>query len=263
MHKTLKHALVCALSLVLLLAAFPLLPASAGAGDGLTLTLSATPNSNVGSNITYTVTLHNNDAVAIPIYAIDFEIIIPATVEYTGYPPDFWDSSFLDAQAVANNTGWHGGDYGKISGSDNYALSLIGVNESTTWAIQPGASQVLGSFTCKAKTAGSVNLTISNGATDKPSLLQYVSNSSYNPYTGTLNVTSTATTDVAARALGDVDGNGVIDNTDVQRLYQYSQGRRTLEEADILAGDVDRSGEIDNTDVQRLYQYTQGRRATL
>jgi hypothetical protein len=52
--------------------------------------------------------------------------------------------------------------------------------------------------------------------------------------------------------LGDVDGNGIVDTTDVVRVKAAFLGTFTLSDAETLAADVDKSGVIDTTDYMRV-----------
>jgi hypothetical protein len=52
--------------------------------------------------------------------------------------------------------------------------------------------------------------------------------------------------------LGDVDGNGIVDTTDVVRVKAAFLGSFLLDDAESIAADVDRNGIIDTTDYVRV-----------
>jgi hypothetical protein len=58
--------------------------------------------------------------------------------------------------------------------------------------------------------------------------------------------------------LGDVDGNGIVDTTDVVRVKAAFLGTFTLSDAETLAADVDKSGVIDTTDYMRVKSHFLG-----
>jgi len=51
---------------------------------------------------------------------------------------------------------------------------------------------------------------------------------------------------------GDVDGSGVLDVLDVRIVLQAALGLITLSQDQVLQADVDGDGEVTKTDVQRL-----------
>lgn len=59
-------------------------------------------------------------------------------------------------------------------------------------------------------------------------------------------------------AIGDADGNGNIDITDVSRLYRYVKGIITLTAEEKQAGDITGDGKIEIDDVSKLYRYIKG-----
>ena len=67
----------------------------------------------------------------------------------------------------------------------------------------------------------------------------------------------------SAYAAGDIDNSGVIDLTDVGRLYRGMKGIITLTSDEEKAGDVVLDGMIDLSDVARLYRYHMGMINTL
>lgn len=57
---------------------------------------------------------------------------------------------------------------------------------------------------------------------------------------------------------GDVNGDGSVDNFDVNVLYRYCTGTENLESGQETAADVNGDGSVDNLDVTILYQYVVG-----
>ena len=60
---------------------------------------------------------------------------------------------------------------------------------------------------------------------------------------------------------GDITGDGEVDDTDVNQLNRYANGKRSLDPIQILAGDVTGDGEADDTDVNQLNRLANGKRA--
>lgn len=58
--------------------------------------------------------------------------------------------------------------------------------------------------------------------------------------------------------LGDVDGNGSVNISDVSRLYRHVKGVITLTVEEQKAGDIVSDGKITISDVSRLYRYIKG-----
>lgn len=58
--------------------------------------------------------------------------------------------------------------------------------------------------------------------------------------------------------LGDVDGDGYVDNTDASYILKYDAGIIDLEDKALLCGDVDFDGFVDNTDASYILKYDAG-----
>ena len=58
--------------------------------------------------------------------------------------------------------------------------------------------------------------------------------------------------------LGDIDGDGAVDLTDVGRLYRSMKGIIDIPIYQLLAGNIIEDDEIDLTDIGRLYRYYKG-----
>ena len=74
-----------------------------------------------------------------------------------------------------------------------------------------------------------------------------------NLYDGTTLVDS-----VTVVILGDVDGNGLVDNTDYMRIKSAFLDSFNMNEAETCAADVDKNGTIDNTDYLRIKSHFRG-----
>lgn len=63
--------------------------------------------------------------------------------------------------------------------------------------------------------------------------------------------------------LGDINGDGKIDNGDVALLYNHLKGKKTFEKYQTYAGDIINDGSIKINDVARLYRFFKKRVDTL
>ena len=63
----------------------------------------------------------------------------------------------------------------------------------------------------------------------------------------------------AGRRLGDVNGDGVIDNLDAAMVYAAYNGKGTLSDEQAACADVNGDGVIDNLDESMIYAYYSGR----
>ena len=63
----------------------------------------------------------------------------------------------------------------------------------------------------------------------------------------------------AGRRLGDVNGDGVIDNLDAAMVYAAYNGKGTLSDGQAACADVNGDGVIDNLDASMIYAYYSGR----
>lgn len=63
----------------------------------------------------------------------------------------------------------------------------------------------------------------------------------------------------SAVLLGDVNGDGEIDNLDANLVYRYFNGKVTLTDEQLAAADVNGDGEVDNLDANTIYRYFNGK----
>ena len=61
---------------------------------------------------------------------------------------------------------------------------------------------------------------------------------------------------VTSSLIGDVNGDGAIDATDMQRIYAHISGENTFSNS--AQGDVNKDGNVDATDMQRIYAHISG-----
>ena len=59
--------------------------------------------------------------------------------------------------------------------------------------------------------------------------------------------------------LGDVNGDGVVNNLDAALTYAYFNGKRLLSDAALAAADVNRDGKVDNQDAALIYALFNGK----
>ena len=77
------------------------------------------------------------------------------------------------------------------------------------------------------------------------------------PWTENITVGSTdVTKDVTIYLIGDVNRDGKIDATDMQRIYAHISGENTFSNS--AQGDVNEDGKVDATDMQRIYAHISG-----
>ena len=62
-----------------------------------------------------------------------------------------------------------------------------------------------------------------------------------------------------AAVLGDVNGDGEIDNLDANLVYRYFNGKVMLTDEQLAAADVNGDGEVDNLDANTIYRYFNGK----
>lgn len=69
---------------------------------------------------------------------------------------------------------------------------------------------------------------------------------------------SNVTEDVTVYLIGDVNGDGVINGQDLQRLYEHIKGENPLSVEALPLGDVNGDGAVNGQDLQRLYEHIKG-----
>ena len=74
----------------------------------------------------------------------------------------------------------------------------------------------------------------------------------------TLSPTAYTPSGAATPLLGDVNGDGVINGQDLQRLYEHIKGEKPLSVEALPLGDVNGDGAVNGQDLQRLYEHIKG-----
>ncbi len=79
------------------------------------------------------------------------------------------------------------------------------------------------------------------------------------PWTEEITVDGSAVAkDVTIYLIGDVNGDGVINGQDLQRLYEHIKGEKLLSVEALPLGDVNGDGAVNGQDLQRLYEHIKG-----
>jgi len=79
------------------------------------------------------------------------------------------------------------------------------------------------------------------------------------PFTKEITVgDSNVTENVTIYLIGDVNGDGVINGQDLQRLYEHIKGENPLSVEALPLGDVNGDGAVNGQDLQRLYEHIKG-----
>ena len=59
--------------------------------------------------------------------------------------------------------------------------------------------------------------------------------------------------------LGDVNGDGEVDNLDANTIFRYFNGKVTLTDEQLAAADVNGDGEVDNLDANMVFRFYNGK----
>lgn len=136
-------------------------------------------------------------------------------------------------------------------GDSNYLVDVTNCDDDTI-----GAPDQL--FLCGV--SGSVNGSYT--ATVGSSSITYTyDESTKNNYTAdelTLSPTAYTPSGITTPLLGDVNGDGVINGQDLQRLYEHIKGEKLLSVEALPLGDVNGDGAVNGQDLQRLYEHIKG-----
>ncbi len=71
--------------------------------------------------------------------------------------------------------------------------------------------------------------------------------------------TEAVTQDVKIHLLGDIDGDGILDNFDAARSNSHNKGKSLLKDYQLKCGDIDGDGDIDNFDAARINSHSKGK----
>ena len=166
------------------------------------------------------------------------------------------DSPAIDCSLVTGTmaggtgTGNHMWNIVAISGS-NYLVDVTNCDAGTVgapdWLFLCGVTEIEGAKKYKANVGSGVTYeyddeTISNFTEEELKL----SPTAYTP------------SGAATPLLGDVNGDGVINGQDLQRLYEHIKGEKLLSVEALPLGDVNGDGAVNGQDLQRLYEHIKG-----
>ena len=110
-------------------------------------------------------------------------------------------------------------------------ISDIAAGGNATFTVQPKTGLPAGTYTATVKVSGT-------GLTERSFDVQFT------------------VKDGTSSLIGDVNGDGAIDATDMQRIYAHISGENTFSNS--AQGDVNEDGEVDATDMQRIYAHISG-----
>ena len=110
-------------------------------------------------------------------------------------------------------------------------ISDIAAGGNATFTVQPKTGLPAGTYTATVKVSGT-------GLTERSFDVQFT------------------VKDGTSSLIGDVNGDGAIDATDMQRIYAHISGENTFSNS--AQGDVNEDGKVDATDMQRIYAHISG-----
>ena len=110
-------------------------------------------------------------------------------------------------------------------------ISDIAAGGNATFTVQPKTGLPAGTYTATVKVSGT-------GLTERSFDVQFT------------------VKDGTSSLIGDVNGDGTIDATDMQRIYAHISGENTFSNS--AQGDVNEDGKVDATDMQRIYAHISG-----
>ena len=86
-----------------------------------------------------------------------------------------------------------------------------------------------------------------------------VEKTGHTPFSKVISVDGNHVTEnVTIYLIGDVNGDGVINGQDLQRLYEHIKGEKLLSVEALPLGDVNGDGAVNGQDLQRLYEHIKG-----
>ena len=109
-------------------------------------------------------------------------------------------------------------------------IANVAANGTETFTVRPKTGLTAGTYKATVKVSGT-------GVTERSFNVQFT------------------VKDVTSSLIGDVNGDGKIDATDMQRIYAHISGENPIS---ISRGDVNGDGKVDATDMQRIYAHISG-----
>ena len=180
---------------------------------------------------------------------------------YTGKPIVLTETTTLEVRSSLNNI---------LSASVTYTYTKVaGVTVSGTITSYGNASEAV-TVTLLQGTSEVATKTLTGASGSAPYSQNYsfstvpagdytlkVEKKGHAPWTENITVGSTdVTKDVTIYLIGDVNRDGKIDATDMQRIYAHISGENTFSNS--AQGDVNEDGKVDATDMQRIYAHISG-----
>ena len=181
---------------------------------------------------------------------------------YTGKPIVLTETTTLEVRSSLNNILSESVTYTytKVAGVTvgGTITSYGSASEAVTVTLLQGTS-VIGSPQVLTGASGSApySQNYSFSAVPAGEYTLKVEKKGHAPWTEKITVGSAdVTKDVTIYLIGDVNGDGTIDATDMQRIYAHISGENTFSNS--AQGDVNKDGNVDATDMQRIYAHISG-----
>ena len=210
---------------------------------------------NIDDNINLTITKKN-------ISNISYKIIDSNNKDVTSHftiTPNYNNSN---VNIVSDNT---------VSGDFTITISGNDINTSTTFKLVEEVKPISNNLNINDN---SIVITIAKGKTltykdildslDVSNTELMVTNSKGNTVTnnnssiGTNSTIKTNSKSYKIVVLGDADGDGVIDSSDLLKIVKYLKGKTTLTQEQVRASDVKRDNSIDSSDLLRIVKFLRG-----
>lgn len=247
MKKYLNRLLAVMLVAVLVCACIPVVTASAAEAE---FDVVVTPDKNrvtYGDTVTFTVAIENITASG-GLLSVDVPFRFdPNVFEFVGetavFPTVWQNPQDFSYKTDKNGLLWlrvleDGDEFSSTAGcTENRAICF-----SVTLKVKDGA-----------KLAGTTVTTNGDGAFEAA-----CGTCADGQCTVALGAGKSGTVTIVEFIMGDVNGDGVADNTDAAVILRYDAGAIDLTDGQLKAGDVNGDGEVDNLDAAKILQYDAG-----
>ena len=151
----------------------------------------------------------------------------------------------FEVNGTSVNLGNIYGNFANVTSAHSFAYALL--QENTIFVDISDAETVFGAYGTESETSvmDFVNAYLSDSTVTSVSEAghEYIKEQILNA----LNVTR--------KLLGDVDGDGDVDNLDAMMVLQYDAMLITKDDLDLSVGDVDGDGDVDNVDAMLILQF--------
>ena len=180
---------------------------------------------------------------------------------YTGKPIVLTETTTLEVFSSLNNilSAFVTYTYTKVAGVSvsGTVKSYGSASEAVTVTLLQGTSEVATKTLTGASGSVPYSQNYSFPAVPVGEYTLKVEKKGHAPWTEEITVGSAdVTKDVTIYLIGDVNGDGTIDATDMQRIYAHISGENTFSNS--AQGDVNKDGNVDATDMQRIYAHISG-----